>query len=70
MDATQVKAQTNASKKTPPESDPTKIDRNAPAGSPNSLGAESVRDGRPDTDDSVEEAKDEMGPGMTDETGN
>jgi hypothetical protein len=45
----------------PPESDPTKIDRNAPAGSPNSLGAESVRDGRPSTDDSVVEAIDEEG---------
>jgi hypothetical protein len=41
-----------------------KIDRNAPAGSPNSLGAESVRDGRPNTDDSVVEAMDEEGPGI------
>jgi hypothetical protein len=41
-----------------------KIDRNAPAGSPNSLGAESVRDGRPATDDSVVEAMDEEGPGV------
>ena len=47
---------------TPPESASTKIDRNAPAGSKNSLGAESVRDGRPDTDDSVVEAIDEEGP--------
>ena len=39
-----------------------KIDPKAPAGSPNSLGAESVRDGRPSTDDSVVEAKDEVGP--------
>lgn len=30
-----------------------KIDRNAPAGTRNSLGAESIRDGRPSTDDSV-----------------
>lgn len=49
-------------KKTPPESDPTKIDRNAPAGTPSSLGAESVRDGRPSTDDSVVEAIDEETP--------
>jgi hypothetical protein len=41
-----------------------KIDRTAPAGSPNSLGAESVRDGRPSTDDSVVEAMDEEGPGI------
>ncbi len=38
------------------------IDRDAPAGSENSLGAESVRDGRPATKDDVIEAKDEMGP--------
>jgi hypothetical protein len=42
-----------------------KIDRNAPAGSKNSLGAESVRNGRPATDDSVVEAMDEEGPGFT-----
>jgi len=42
-----------------------KIDRTAPAGSKNSLGAESVRDGRPSTDDSVVEAIDEEGPGIT-----
>ena len=36
-----------------------KIDRKAPAGSENSLGAQSVRDGRPATDDSVVEAMDE-----------
>jgi len=51
-------------KKTPPESDPTKIDRNAPAGSESSLGAESVRDGRPATNDSVVEAMDEETPGL------
>lgn len=39
------------------------IDRNAPAGSENSLGEESVRDGRPSTKDDVVEAKDEMPPG-------
>jgi len=43
----------------------TKIDRTAPAGSENSLGAQSVRDGRPATDDSTVEAIDEEGPGMT-----
>jgi hypothetical protein len=47
---------------TPPESDPTKIDRNALAGTPTSLGAESVRDGRPATDDRVVEAMDEEFP--------
>jgi hypothetical protein len=41
-----------------------KIDPSAPAGSKNSLGAESVRDGRPATDDEVVEAIDEMGPGV------
>jgi hypothetical protein len=41
----------------------TPIDRTAPAGSENSLGAQSVRDGRPATDDSVVEAMDEEGPG-------
>ncbi len=39
------------------------IDPTAPAGSENSLGAESVRDGRPSTDDEVVEAKDEASPG-------
>jgi hypothetical protein len=41
-----------------------KIDRNAPAGSENSLGAQSVRDGRPITDDSVVEAMDEQDPAI------
>lgn len=40
-----------------------KIDRTAPAGSENSLGAQSVRDGRPSTCDDVVEAKDEATPG-------
>jgi hypothetical protein len=57
--------ETNPKMKTPPESDPTKIDRNAPAGSENSLGEESVRDGRPSTDDSVVEAIDEETPSLT-----
>jgi hypothetical protein len=42
-----------------------KIDRTAPAGSENSLGAQSIRDGRPATDDSTVEAIDEMEPGTT-----
>ena len=37
----------------------------APAGSESSLGEESVRDGRPATDDDVVEAIDEEGPDMT-----
>ena len=37
-------------------------DPNAMAGSPNSLGEESRRDGRPATDDTVVEAIDEEGP--------
>jgi hypothetical protein len=45
-----------------PESHP-KIDRDAPAGTENSLGAESVRDGRPTTKSNVVEAIDEMEPG-------
>ena len=44
--------------------DPTKIDRNAPAGNQNFLGAESVHDGRPSTEDSVVEAIDEETPGL------
>ena len=47
------------------KSDSQEIDPSAPAGSKNSLGAESVRDGRPATDDQVVEAIDEMGPGVT-----
>jgi hypothetical protein len=39
------------------------IDPNAPAGSKDSLGAQSVRDGRPNTDDTVVEAMDEQTPG-------
>jgi hypothetical protein len=61
MDATQGKV---PKKETPTESDPGKIDRNAPAGSENSLGAERVRDERPSTDDSVVEAIDEETPGL------
>jgi hypothetical protein len=46
-----------------PQADP-KIDRTAPAGSENSLGAQSVRDGRPSTCDDVVEAMDEATPGV------
>jgi hypothetical protein len=38
------------------------IDPTAPAGSKNSLGEESIRDGRPATDDNVVEAIDEATP--------
>jgi hypothetical protein len=55
-----LRQETMATKESEPVA--TKIDRNAPAGSKNSLGAESVRDGRPGTDDSVVEAMDELGP--------
>jgi hypothetical protein len=41
------------------------IDPTAPAGSENSLGAESIRDGRPATDDSTVEAMDEETPDIT-----
>jgi hypothetical protein len=64
MTATQEETTRNISKDKPPESNPAKIDRNAPAGSQNSLGAESVRDDRPSTDDSVVEAMDEKTPGL------
>jgi hypothetical protein len=67
MGATQDNAVSNVGKRTPPESDPTKIDRNAPAGSEDSLGAESVRDGRPATDDKVVEAMDEESPSLVSE---
>jgi len=42
----------------------TPIDRNAPAGAKNSLGAKSDCGGRPTTDDSVVEAKDELDPSI------
>ncbi len=67
MAATQDRAVSNVGKRAPPESDPTKVDRNAPAGSEDSLGAESVREGRPSTDDSVVEAMDEESPGLVSE---
>ena len=54
----------NATATSESDSRSTKIDRTAPAGSRNSLGAESVRDGRPATKDDVVEAIDEAGPGI------
>jgi len=45
------------------------IDRNAPAGSEHSLGAQSVRDSRPATGDDIVEAIDEAGPGIADLNG-
>jgi hypothetical protein len=62
MTATQEETTKNIRRDTPPQSDPIKVDRNAPGGSKNSLGAQSVRDGRPSTDDSVVEAMDEETP--------
>jgi hypothetical protein len=47
-----------------PNTHNSKIDRNAPAGTENSLGAQSIRDGRPVTDDSVVEAMDEKDPAI------
>jgi hypothetical protein len=55
----------NATAATKLDSRSVTIDRTAPAGSVNSLGAESVRDGRPATDDSTVEAIDEVGPSIT-----
>ena len=63
MAPTQEKKAKDAVNDSVPE--PGKIDRTAPAGSENSLGAQSVRDGRPVTDDSVVEAMDEEGPGIS-----
>lgn len=51
------------SKSTPTLASHPTIDRDAPAGTENSLGEESARDGRPSTKDNVVEAIDEMGPG-------
>ncbi len=42
-----------------------KIDREAPAGTENSLGAGSIRDGRPATKSNVVESIDEMGLGTS-----
>lgn len=66
MAAPQEKTPTNTGNDETATTNPRpKIDRTAPAGSESSLGAESVRDGRPATDDSVVEAIDEEGPGIT-----
>ena len=65
MDATQEKTTKSVGKETPPESDPTKMDRAAPACGENYLGAESVRGDRPAIDYRMVEAIDEMGPGIT-----
>ena len=62
MAATQETTQAAAGAAAASESNPQKIDPTAPAGSENSLGAESVRDGRPATCDDVVEAIDEVGP--------
>ena len=55
----------NAGTASTPGAQPGEIDPNAPAGTANSVGAESVRDGRPSTDASTVEAIDEAGPGVT-----
>jgi hypothetical protein len=68
MPAIQKKTTTNIGKAATPateSSPPSKIDPTAPAGNENSLGAESVRDGRPATDDSTVEAMDEESPDIT-----
>ena len=67
MDASQDKTKSEATANDA-ERRVVKIDRGAPAGSENSLGAESVRDGRPSTDDGTVEAIDEEGPGMNAQT--
>lgn len=55
----------NQNARTAPDSCSVPTDPSAPAGSKNSLGAKSDCNGRPTTDDSVVEAKDEMGPALT-----
>jgi len=56
-----------AEQRTPPAPEttahPSTPDPKAPAGAPESVGAESIRDGRPNTCDDVVEAIDEAGPG-------
>ena len=65
QDTNQEKTTSSKLHPAPPIKDPSiKIDPSAPAGTKNSLGAESVRDGRPSTDDSIVEAMDEEGPGI------
>ena len=67
MAAPDDRAVGNIVKRTPPESDPTKMDRKSPAGSKDALGAEDVRDDRPSTDDSVVAVMDEESPGLVSE---
>ena len=55
---------TNATTTTTSKSESPKIDLTAPAGSKRSLGEESIRDGRPSTDDDAVEAIDEANPGV------
>ena len=67
MPSTQERTPTPIGAETPasqPNRSIPKIDPNAPAGSKTSLGAESVRDGRPSTGSEVVEAMDEEGPGI------
>lgn len=57
-------SQSGTNRTSAPTPDPiTQPDPAAPAGSPTSVGAQSVRDGRPSTCDDVVEALDEAGPG-------
>ena len=68
MAATHENKSSNIDKPASPPAEsqpPSKIDPTAPAGSENSLGAESVRDGRPPTDDHTIEAMDEESPDIT-----
>jgi hypothetical protein len=61
----------NATQEVPAAIEPrphqSEVDHNAPAGSKNSLGEESIRDGRPNTDDSTIEAIDELDPAIPDQ---
>jgi hypothetical protein len=61
MAATQEPKVSDATTAQPRQSE---IDPTAPAGSKNSLGAESVRDGRPSTGDNIVEAIDEETPAV------
>jgi hypothetical protein len=69
MAATQEKTNRNigaeATATTESDPRPIKVDPTAPAGSKSSLGAQSIRDGRPASCDDVVEAMDEEGPGIT-----
>jgi hypothetical protein len=69
MSPTQQTTDTNSGRTPATRSNPrdlnTEIDPTAPAGSKTSLGAESVRDGRPSTSDDVVEGIDEEDPEET-----